>query len=43
MVWLDCGANMTVLLLSALPPFSSGQENPGTIYQFNDGFIVGSR
>ena len=29
--------------LCCFPPFSSGQENPGTIYQFNDGFIVGSR
>jgi outer membrane usher protein len=29
--------------LCCFPPFSSGQENPGTVYQFNDGFIVGSR
>ncbi|WP_370516691.1 hypothetical protein, partial [Klebsiella grimontii] len=31
------------IALCCFPPFSSGQENPGTVYQFNDGFIVGSR
>jgi outer membrane usher protein len=31
------------MALLCFPPFSSGQENPGTVYQFNDGFIVGSR
>ncbi|RZA57146.1 FimD/PapC N-terminal domain-containing protein, partial [Citrobacter koseri] len=31
------------IALYCFPPFSSGQENPGTVYQFNDGFIVGSR
>jgi outer membrane usher protein len=31
------------IALFCFPPFSSGQENPGTVYQFNDGFIVGSR
>ncbi|MDP1340885.1 hypothetical protein, partial [Klebsiella variicola] len=29
--------------LCCFPPFSSGQVNPGTVYLFNDGFIVGSR
>ncbi|WP_159236224.1 MULTISPECIES: fimbria/pilus outer membrane usher protein [Raoultella] len=31
------------MALLCFPPFSSGQESPGTVYQFNDGFIVGSR
>ncbi|MCB7668922.1 hypothetical protein KAF78_21950, partial [Klebsiella pneumoniae] len=26
------------IALCCFPPFSSGQENPGTVYQFNDGF-----
>ncbi|WP_374940537.1 MULTISPECIES: hypothetical protein, partial [Enterobacteriaceae] len=24
------------IALCCFPPFSSGQENPGTVYQFND-------
>lgn len=31
------------MALFCFPPVSSGQESPGTVYQFNDGFIVGSR
>lgn len=31
------------IALCCFPSFSSGQENPRTVYQFNDGFIVGSR
>ena len=41
-----CPGRLSTAIAAALccfPPFSSGQENPGTVYQFNDGFIVGSR
>ncbi|MBM7343210.1 fimbrial biogenesis outer membrane usher protein [Erwinia sp. INIA-01] len=31
------------IALCGLPLVSSGQENPGATYTFNDGFIVGSR
>ncbi|EGI25824.1 outer membrane usher protein MrkC [Escherichia coli TA206] len=31
------------IVLCAFPPFSGGAENTETVYQFNDGFIVGSR
>ena len=39
----DDAADAIAIALCCFPPFSSGQENPGTVYQFNDGFIVGSR